>query len=269
MSPGIRSGVNCTRRVSTDSAPARVRTSSVLAMPGTPSISTWPPHSSATSRPETAASWPTTALPTSVRTAASRSRALVRLGVCLGHGRRTSLSSSASWLARVIRSWSVDGTAPAGPSSGHDVLDRRVRCAGRPRGRATSGRVGGAEPEPLGEPGPGGRAQRLRGVAAVAGPAVEPAPAAGGLDGAHDDRQRLGRRARRAGGPATGSRDHGDREQPQRRAGASRGSRVARLTPSSPMRSSSAGHVPDQPVVLARAAAARRRRCRRAGPGRW
>ena len=75
MSPGIRSGVNCTRLVSTDSAAARVRTSSVFAVPGTPSISTWPSHSSATSRPETAASCPTTALPTSVRTATSRSRA--------------------------------------------------------------------------------------------------------------------------------------------------------------------------------------------------
>ena len=40
MSPGIRSGVNWTRRVSTDNAPARLRTSSVLATPGTPSIST-------------------------------------------------------------------------------------------------------------------------------------------------------------------------------------------------------------------------------------
>ena len=34
MSPGIRSGVNCTRLVSTERAAARVRTSSVLAVPG-------------------------------------------------------------------------------------------------------------------------------------------------------------------------------------------------------------------------------------------
>ena len=34
MSPGIRSGVNCTRRVCTDSAAARLRTSRVLATPG-------------------------------------------------------------------------------------------------------------------------------------------------------------------------------------------------------------------------------------------
>ena len=36
MSPGIRSGVNCTRRVSTSSEPARVRTSSVFATPARP-----------------------------------------------------------------------------------------------------------------------------------------------------------------------------------------------------------------------------------------
>jgi len=40
MSPGIRSGVNCTRRVRTDNASARLRTSRVFATPGTPSIST-------------------------------------------------------------------------------------------------------------------------------------------------------------------------------------------------------------------------------------
>ncbi len=56
MSPGIRSGVNWTRLVRTESAAARLRTSRVLATPGTPSISTCPPQSRATSRPLTAAS---------------------------------------------------------------------------------------------------------------------------------------------------------------------------------------------------------------------
>ncbi len=40
MSPGIRSGVNCTLRVSTESEADSVRTSRVFAVPGTPSIST-------------------------------------------------------------------------------------------------------------------------------------------------------------------------------------------------------------------------------------
>src|ERR1035438_5157212 len=39
MSAGMRSGVNCTRPVSTPSTRLRVRTSSVFATPGTPSIS--------------------------------------------------------------------------------------------------------------------------------------------------------------------------------------------------------------------------------------
>ena len=75
MSPGIRSGVNCTRLKSSCSAAANARTSSVLATPGTPSSRTWPRHSSAITRPLTTASWPTTALAISVRTASSAVRA--------------------------------------------------------------------------------------------------------------------------------------------------------------------------------------------------
>ena len=222
MSPGIRSGVNCTRLVSTDSAAARVRTSSVFAVPGTPSISTWPPQSSATSRPETAASCPTTALPTSARTAASRSRAAPESGVwsVLGHVRRTSLSSSASCLARVIRSRSEDGTTPAGPRSGHDVLLGAAGAPGHLAGQDV-GRGGGAEPQPLGEPGPRRPAQRLRRVAAVARAAVEPAQAAGGLDGAHHDRQRLGGEGAQPAGPPEDHGDHDDRERAPGRAGPS------------------------------------------------
>jgi hypothetical protein len=65
MSPGIRSGVNCTRVVVSRSAWAKVRTSSVFAVPGTPSSRTWPRQSSAMISEVTAESWPTTALPTS------------------------------------------------------------------------------------------------------------------------------------------------------------------------------------------------------------
>jgi hypothetical protein len=74
-SPGIRSGVNCTRVDCSASVWARVRTSSVFAVPGTPSSSTWPRQSSATTSPVTAASWPTTTLATSVRTWARAARA--------------------------------------------------------------------------------------------------------------------------------------------------------------------------------------------------
>ena len=50
--------MNCTRVVSSGSAAARARTSSVFATPGTPSSSTCPRHSRAMTRPVTAASWP-------------------------------------------------------------------------------------------------------------------------------------------------------------------------------------------------------------------
>ena len=67
-SPGIRSGVNCSRLPSSDSALASVLISSVLATPGTPSSSTCPSQISAMSSPLTTESWPTTALATSART---------------------------------------------------------------------------------------------------------------------------------------------------------------------------------------------------------
>src|SRR5678815_4231081 len=50
---------------------ARARTSSVLPRPGTPSMSTWPPASSAASTASMAAACPMTALPTSARIAAA------------------------------------------------------------------------------------------------------------------------------------------------------------------------------------------------------
>src|SRR3954468_16671083 len=68
MSPGMRSGVNCTRFVSRLSDAARALTRSVLATPGTPSSRTWPRTSRATTKAVTTRSWPTIALPTSSRT---------------------------------------------------------------------------------------------------------------------------------------------------------------------------------------------------------
>ncbi len=79
-SPGIKSGVNCTRLNSRSSAAAIARTSSVLATPGTPSSSTWPRHNSAITSPETTESWPTTALAISDRSAMSLVRASCESG---------------------------------------------------------------------------------------------------------------------------------------------------------------------------------------------
>src|SRR5690606_4594256 len=72
-SEGMRSGVHCTREKSSASEWASALTNSVLATPGTPSSSTWPPTSSAATRPERVPSWPTTTLPTSSRSACTAS----------------------------------------------------------------------------------------------------------------------------------------------------------------------------------------------------
>src|SRR5579872_3694695 len=60
MSDGIRSGVNWTRLQSSASRRASVRAISVLAVPGTPSSRTWPPHNSASNINSRLSRWPTT-----------------------------------------------------------------------------------------------------------------------------------------------------------------------------------------------------------------
>src|SRR5215831_4667520 len=70
----MRSAVNCTRVLRSDSAAARERISSVLATPGTPSSRTCPRQSRQITSPVITESWPTTALPTSFRTASSAAR---------------------------------------------------------------------------------------------------------------------------------------------------------------------------------------------------
>ena len=67
-SDGMRSGVNWMRVKRRPSALASVRTSSVFAVPGTPSISRCPRARNATSASSMAASWPTMRVPTDART---------------------------------------------------------------------------------------------------------------------------------------------------------------------------------------------------------
>lgn len=55
-SPGIRSGVNCTRLVFSRMAVDNARTIRVFAVPGTPSRSTWPRQSRASTSAVTAVS---------------------------------------------------------------------------------------------------------------------------------------------------------------------------------------------------------------------
>src|SRR3954452_12809331 len=70
----MRSGVNCTRLKSRSSDAARALTNKVFATPGTPSSSTCPRTSRATTNAVTTRSWPTTALATSSRTRKTASR---------------------------------------------------------------------------------------------------------------------------------------------------------------------------------------------------
>ena len=67
MSDGIRSGVNWMRRESRPSTTPSVSTSLVLARPGTPTSSAWPPASTATSVRSTTFSWPKITRPTPSR----------------------------------------------------------------------------------------------------------------------------------------------------------------------------------------------------------
>ena len=194
-SPGIRSGVNCTRLNSSCSAAASVRTSSVLATPGTPSSSTWPRHSSAITRPLTTASWPTTALAISLRKASNAFRAVSSTSAAclrcwLSHDCATCLSMLSSSRARLTRSASLAGGGPNSVcatvcgswphrwATASDDRGRLRRSCPRPRRGSIRCSVGGA--------------QRIGG--AVAGPPrpVQPAAALDGLRGAHHDRQLLG-----------------------------------------------------------------------------
>src|SRR5262249_32665055 len=67
MSAGIRSGVNWMRLKSQVKMRARTRTSRVLAVPGMPSMSRWPPANSVTSSDSMTSPWPTITLAISRR----------------------------------------------------------------------------------------------------------------------------------------------------------------------------------------------------------
>ena len=181
----------------------------------------WPAASSATSRPATAASWPTTALATSARTASSAARAS---GAARAAGGRGGLGRGRAPRLRV--GGDVRGRAAGGlVLVGHErtdplleigqVLGQGVQldiggraAAGEQRARPGSGGIpdaaaaaacdqpaaacGGQRPSRRASRSVVPSAEHGRRAAAVAGAAVEPAAALGGLDGAHHHRQRLG-----------------------------------------------------------------------------
>ena len=80
MSAGIRSGVNWMRFQSRPSTMPSVSTSRVLARPGTPISSPWPPASSVISVWSTTSLWPKITLPMPSRTLAKVGGRLLGLG---------------------------------------------------------------------------------------------------------------------------------------------------------------------------------------------
>src|SRR5690348_16483743 len=116
----MRSAVNCTLVLCSDSAAARERISSVLATPGTPSSRTWPRQSRQITSPVTTESWPTTALPTSVRTASSAARGSLPAeqpapaGGLVPAGEPAPAGASAGAAARGDADTSADPPGPAG-----------------------------------------------------------------------------------------------------------------------------------------------------------
>src|SRR5919205_2740081 len=136
-SAGTRSGVNWRRRNVPPSTSATVLTVSVLARPGTPSSSTWPPVSSATSTRSSIASWPTTTRLHSY-SAASRSR------------RASAAGSISGWVMGVVpRVWGSD-EPPAQADRGQGRQDHQHQAAAGEEARhlalAPDGRHLGAEP---------------------------------------------------------------------------------------------------------------------------
>ena len=246
MSPGIRSGVNCTRLVRTESAAARLRTSRVLATPG----NALHQHVPAAEQRDQQAGHRGVLADDGLghlgahgsQTGAclvARQRAGRGSGLGVGHAWDTSLSSSSSRRARSARSRSWAGGAHR-VGAGRRPRRRGARCARRRRRRARRvGVVGQAQA--LGQPGPGGGSQGLGGVAAVAGPAVEAPEVARRLDRLDLDGQRLdGQRSEPARAPD--DQRHRRQSAAARAAGTSqRGSRLEGETPSPPTRSASDG----------------------------
>ena len=91
MSDGIRSGVNWMRRASSPSTMPMVSTSLVLARPGTPTSSAWPPDSTVTSARSTTLSWPKITAPMAALAA--------RTCAAVDSAARTIMSSSFSRLS--------------------------------------------------------------------------------------------------------------------------------------------------------------------------
>ena len=190
MSAGTRSGVNCSRANVPPTAVASVSTARVLATPGTPSSSTCPRASSATSIRSTSRSWPT--MTRLISNSARSSRAASTDGGRAG--RLPAGSRSACWQRCSRGSLVVPGPRP--PRRGAPSTGRRRRP--------------GASVLHLAEPGLARRTRRATPVRP--GPCPHPCPEAGRLLALPSRRAAPPVAARRPyfrSGPAPGGRSAG------------------------------------------------------------
>ena len=277
MSPGIRSGVNCTRRVCTDSARREAAHQQGL---GDARHALHQHVPAAEQRDEQAGHRGVLAddglgRPRRGRRPAARAR-VARLGSAV-LGLVSSVMCGVPLcrarepvVARAIRSWSVAVGARVGAEQGVDLVDRRGRRAAATSRTSASRSARRGRRSRSASRARAARAQRLGGVAAVAGPAVEPAEAARGLDGLDRDRQRLGgERPEPAAAPRRSARRTASAEQPE--AGASQpGSRLraGRRRRRRPGRSSE-GTYQTSRSSLAEQPQRHGGVVRRAAPGRW
>src|SRR5262245_38275992 len=173
-SAGTRSGVNWRRLKLPPSTSATVLTVSVLARPGTPSSSTWPPARSATSTRSSIASWPTITRLIS-NSACSSAWCASRAGLGSSSSRpsarrrRSSAVTPSSPvlgvadLVRLLAELHGEGTPFAAPLNDHAYLV--VRTPGVDGGRDVVGLVYRGtrdldDPVALAQAGLGGRAAR-------------------------------------------------------------------------------------------------------------
>src|SRR3954467_112336 len=133
-SAGPRAGGNRRRLNVPPGTSATVLTVSVLARPGTPSSSTWPPARSATSRRSSIASWPTMTRLISCSAASSASRASSKRACCWA---RAPPATSSNWFILLPSFHWKSSHEPPEPRQRHPGADQQQHegAAGEARGQ--------------------------------------------------------------------------------------------------------------------------------------
>src|SRR4051812_1423764 len=167
----MRSGVNCSRLASRSSDAAMAFTNRVLAVPGTPSSSTWPRTSSAATMPESVPSCPTTTLPTSSRRArigprGSRAGSLAKAG-CSGGSAMEDLRADLVDVSGEVEELVLGANGVVGDGAG-DLVAIGAAAAGGDLGDHVGTGAGG-QAEALAQPAAQVGPQQQRGAVRVVG----------------------------------------------------------------------------------------------------